>query len=95
MVKICECIMLICFGLSWPISVYKSIVSRSTKGKSPFFLIAIITGYIAGIAGKLMGGDISYTLVLYVFNLLVVSTDLILYFVNRANERKAALLDVQ
>ena len=88
MKEICELVMLICFGLSWPISVYKSIRSKSTKGKSIIFIIAIIVGYIFGIAGKLIGDDKSYVLILYCINLSVVAFDLILYFFNRHNERK-------
>ncbi len=90
MVQICECVMLICFGLSWPISVYKSITSKSTKGKSPIFLIAIIVGYIAGIAGKIVSGNINYILILYSINLAVVLTDFIIYFINLHNERHHA-----
>ena len=52
--QIFEIIMLICFGMSWPISVYKSIRSKSTKGKSVVFIIAIIIGYISGIIGKIV-----------------------------------------
>lgn len=85
--KIFECIMLICFGLSWPISVYKSIRSRSTQGKSVVFILAIIIGYISGIAGKIVNNDLSYVLILYCFNLIVVSVDLALYFVNRKREK--------
>ena len=58
MQEICELTMLICFGMSWPISVWKSYKSRSTKGKSPIFILAIIVGYIAGIVGKFVGGQI-------------------------------------
>lgn len=83
-----EFIMLICFGLSWPISVYKSFTSRSTKGKSPVFLFAIIVGYLAGITGKLVGGAVNYVLILYCLNLAVVTADLCLYFVNRRREKK-------
>ena len=86
--KIFESIMLICFGMSWPISVHKSITSRSTKGKSAVFISAIIVGYISGIIGKLTSGDISYVLVLYCINLAVVSLDLVLYFINRRYEKK-------
>ncbi|MBQ8341603.1 MAG: hypothetical protein IJY22_04395 [Clostridia bacterium] len=89
MKEICELIMLICFGLSWPISVYKSIRSGSTKGKSAVFIVAIIVGYIAGITGKIVGGQLSYVLVLYVLNLVMVSFDLILYFINRHREKAA------
>ena len=55
--KIFEFIMLACFGLSWPISVYKSFTSKSTKGKSVVFIIAIIIGYISGILGKIINND--------------------------------------
>ena len=68
MVTVFESIMLICFGLSWPISVYKSWTSKSTKGKSLIFTIAIIVGYIAGIAGKIVGGNFNYVFVLYLIN---------------------------
>lgn len=88
MQEICELLMLVCFGLSWPISVIKSIRSRSTKGKSAVFIVAIIIGYIAGIAGKIIGGQTTYVLLLYVFNLVVVSTDLTLYFINRHREKR-------
>ena len=78
-----ELIMLICFGLSWPISVYKSITSRSTQGKSLVFMIAIIIGYICGILGKITGGQINYVLALYILNLFFVVLDMSLYFINK------------
>ncbi len=86
MVEICECIMLLCFGISWPISVYKSLTSKSTRGKSVIFIAAILIGYIAGILGKIIGNNINYTLALYIFNFIVVSIDFALYFINRKRE---------
>lgn len=86
MTPIFEFIMLACFGLSWPISVYKSLTSHSTKGKSVVFICAIIIGYISGIIGKLLNGQRNYVLVLYIINLIMVSIDLILYFINRKQE---------
>ena len=86
MQEICELTMLICFGMSWPISVWKSYKSRSTKGKSPIFILAIIVGYIAGIVGKFVGGQITYVLAFYCLNLTVVSTDLVLYARNKRME---------
>ncbi len=83
-----EMIMLICFGLSWPISVYKSLTSHSTQGKSLVFMIAIIIGYISGIAGKIVGGQINYVLILYCLNLTVVSFDLMLFFANKRREKR-------
>ncbi|MBE6570474.1 MAG: hypothetical protein E7658_09710 [Ruminococcaceae bacterium] len=87
-----EFIMLLCFGLSWPISVYKSIRSRSTKGKSVIFIIAIIIGYISGIIGKIVNKQFSYVLVLYCINLIIVSIDLCLYFINTKREKAAVQL---
>ena len=81
--QIFEIIMLICFGLSWPMNVIKSYRARTTKGKSLPFLLLIITGYVFGIIGKLVGGNFKwYVLFFYVLNLLMVSTDLALYVRN-------------
>lgn len=89
MKEICELIMLICFGISWPVSVYKSIKTKSTQGKSLIFIFAIIIGYIFGIVGKIIGGQFNYVLGVYCVNLCVVSLDLILYFINKHCEHKA------
>lgn len=81
-----ESIMLICFGLSWPISVYKSLTSHSTAGKSPLFMVAILIGYLSGMTGKVIGGQFTYVLALYLLNFCVVSFDLILWIRNRRAE---------
>ena len=36
--EICEMIMIISFGVSWPLNVIKSYKARTTKGKSLAFL---------------------------------------------------------
>ena len=94
MVQILECVMLVCFGLSWPISVYKSVTTKSTQGKSVIFLFAIIIGYIAGIASKAIAGNINYVFGLYIFNLCVVSLDLVLFFINKHRENVKKRTDV-
>ena len=86
--QIFEFIMLACFGLSWPISVYKSIKSKSTQGKSVVFIVAIIIGYISGIIGKIVNDQLTYVLIIYCFNLIVVSVDLVLFFINRKREKE-------
>ncbi len=86
MTQIFEFIMLLCFGLSWPISVYKNIKTKSTKGKSLVFILAIIFGYLSGITGKILNDQINYVLIIYCFNLLVVSIDLALYIYNKRKE---------
>ena len=44
-----EAIMLICFGLSLPISLIKNVKAKSAKNMSFRFILLIIIGYIAGI----------------------------------------------
>ena len=90
MAQIFEVIMLICFGISWPISVIKSIKSRSAKGKSLVFTIAIIIGYCAGIASKIISGITNYVLWLYIFNLAVVTADLIISIINKRRDEVLA-----
>ena len=86
--QIFEFIMLVCFGLSWPLSVYKSLKAKSTQGKSVVFMLAIILGYVSGIIGKIINNQLGYVLIIYCFNLIVVSFDLFLFFINRKNEKK-------
>ena len=40
--EILEAVMVICFGISWPLSIIKSVKSKSTKGKSLIFMIFIV-----------------------------------------------------
>jgi len=87
MAEFCEFTMMVCFGLSWPVSVYKSFRSRSTGGKSLFFLLLIATGYIVGLAGKLIYNP-NYVAIVYCVNLTFVLTDICLYFRNKAYEKK-------
>ena len=93
--QIFEIIMLLCFGMSWPISVYKSIRSKSTKGKSAVFIIAIIIGYISGIIGKIVNHQLTYVVALYLINLIVVSIDLGLYFINAKREKNHQSAEVK
>ena len=86
--SIAESVMLICFGISWPVSVVKSLRSGTAAGKSIVFMLAIITGYIAGIIGKFVKGDTGYVLVLYFINLFMVAFDTVLYFKNKSRDKK-------
>ncbi len=84
--SIFEAIMLICFAAAWPFNIYKSYTTRSTKGKSVFFILVVIIGYISGIIHKILyNSDI--VLVLYILNLTMVSIDLVLYFRNLRLDR--------
>ena len=59
MAQVFEMIMLICFGLSWPFNIAKSIRSRTAKGKSIWFEVCIIVGYLCGLAGKFISGNVT------------------------------------
>ena len=83
MSQVLESIMLICFGLSWPVSVVKNIKAHTAKSMSLPFILLIITGYIAGISSKIINHNFSYVLVIYFFNLFVVSMNVVVYFINR------------
>lgn len=89
MAEIFEAIMVICFGLSWPLSVYKSYKSRTAKGKSLFFEVFIFIGYISGIVGKIITHNITYVFIFYILNIVMVSIDLCLYFRNTKIDREA------
>ena len=88
MVHILESGMLMCFGLSWPFNIAKSIRSRTAKGKSVIFEILVIIGYLFGLVGKFITGDISYVVAFYIADILMVSIDLILTLRNRRLDRE-------
>lgn len=78
-----EATMLICFGLSWPINTMKAYRARSAKNMSLPFILLIIFGYVAGISAKLLLNQVNYVLAVYILNLAVVSTNLMVYFRNK------------
>ena len=78
MAQICEVLMLILFGLSWPFNIAKSWRSRPARGKRVLFEIVIILGYLCGIAGKFLGDNVTYVVAFYVVDIAMVSTDLAL-----------------
>ncbi len=89
--SILETIMLLCFGCSWPLSLRRNIKARTAKSMSLGFIILIITGYVAGIIAKFIKMDVTpwYVFVVYFFNLIVVSANLVVYFINRNYDRQA------
>ena len=84
--SIFEIVMLLCFGAAWPFSIYKSYTSGKTGGKSVFFLIILLLGYVAGIANKLFY-RFDNVIYLYFLNMLMVSIDTALWFRNKKRER--------
>ena len=85
---LCETIMIIFFGLSWPNNVLKSLRSRTAKGKSLSFLLLIELGYIAGIIGKVISHTYNLATVFYFINFAMVLADICLYFRNARLDRE-------
>lgn len=88
MASVLETVMLVCFGLSWPINLSKAYKAGTAKGTSLPFMLLIIAGYICGIFAKLVSGQINYVLIAYVLNLLIVSLNIAVYFRNAALDKK-------
>ena len=84
---LCETIMIICFGLSWPSNVMKSIRSRTAKGKSLTFLLLVELGYVAGITGKIISHTYNLATIFYFINFAMVLADICLYFRNAKLDR--------
>lgn len=84
-----EAAMLICFGLSWPVNIAKSLRSKTAKGKSIFFEILVITGYILGVIGKIISGNINWVLAIYFLDIFMVAVDLSITFKNRKRDKIA------
>ena len=82
MSEIFEAFMVISFGISWPLSIYKSYKSRTTKGKSLLFMLFVLFGYGCGITSKLLAENLTYVFIFYVLNFVMVSIDLCLYYRN-------------
>ncbi len=89
MAELLESTMLICFGLSWPMNLTKNIKAKSAKNMSLQFILLIITGYIAGISAKIYTHRFNYVLIVYLLNLVVVSANVIVYFINSRYDRQA------
>ena len=79
--------MLVCFGISWPFNIAKSLRSRTAKGKSVAFELLIIAGYLCGLIGKFILGNLSYVVFFYIADILMVAADLVLTLRNRRLDR--------
>lgn len=98
--ELLEALTIFCFGLSWPLSIRKSFVSRTSKGKSLFFEVFILIGYACGIIRKIFqtampeatGATLSFIFFLgfffYVLNFIMIAIDIALYFRNTKLDRE-------
>lgn len=83
MAEILEAVMLLCFGLSWPMNAYKSYKARTAAGTSWQFLMLISLGYVAGIGAKFCAGSLTWVLAVYFLNLACLGVNWAVYFRNR------------
>ena len=89
-----EALMILCFGISWPISIRKSWIARTARGKSLFFEVFIWVGYIFGMTRKVLlwnqaqvaGTHLEFLFYLgwafYVLNFVEITIDMLLFFRN-------------
>ena len=89
MAQVFEMIMLICFGLSWPFNITKSVRSRTAKGKSLWFEVCIIVGSLCGLAGTFISGNVTYVAAFYILDFTMGTIDLVLTIRNKRLDRAA------
>ena len=89
MEQIFEVLMIVCFGVSWPFNIAKSWKAKTARGKSLLFEVCILVGYICGIAGKFITGNVTYVLIAYLINVVMVTVDILLTLRNMALDKLA------
>ena len=72
MAEALEAIMLICFGLSWPMNAYKNFKARTAAGTS----------------WKFVSGTINWVLAVYFLNVVCIAANWVVYFRNCAIDRE-------
>jgi hypothetical protein len=79
-----EALMLLCFGLAWPINTVGMIRRKRPEGKGLTFTIIIWSGYLAGASAKLLlafhaGNTLPPVFWLYVLNAITVGVNAAMY----------------
>lgn len=103
LIDLLEALTIFCFGLSWPISIRKSWVSRTAKGKSVLFEVILLIGYGIGIARKIiqlncMGASgflFGLSFAFYIINSVAISIDIALYFRNKKLDEAAECAEAE
>lgn len=80
--SIFEAFMLVCFGVAWPLSIWRSFRSRRNDGKSVWFLLVVFVGYVSGTIHKFMY-NLDGVVILYMANGVMVAIDSALYLRNK------------
>ena len=91
-----EGIMLICFGVSWPPAIIKTLRVKNPQGKSFIFLSLVLIGYLCGICGKISALHseclTNWVFRLYILDFSMVATDYVLsaYYTIKRKKQKMA-----
>jgi hypothetical protein len=97
MAELFESLMVISFGVSWPMNIFRAYKGRTAKGTSVFFLYCIEFGYISGIIMKLLTGDMQaffsgdlskYGCFFYILNALMVFIAILIYIRNKGLDKR-------
>ncbi len=75
-----EFAMLFAFGFSWPFAIWKTYRAKRVEGKSPYFMMIVIVGYLCGILAHVVEGTKLWLCFVYLLDMALVSTDLSLYY---------------
>ncbi len=97
--SVMETMMVICFGISWPLNIVKAWKSRTAKGTSILFYFFIWIGYIFAMTGKIAMITANspmpwydtvewYVMFFYVLNILMVSAGIIIYLRNKIFDKR-------
>lgn len=86
--SIYEAGMLLCFGASWPFSVYKTWKTKTARGKSLIFLWLVLIGYGCGVAHKLLFSK-DLVIIFYLMNGALVLIDLTLCTIYTRREKRS------
>lgn len=92
MANLLEVLMVVCFGVSWPINILKAWRARTAKGSSLPFYCLILVGYLFGIGSKfvLRAGGVAtpaYIWFFYILNAAMVTLGILVYFRNARLDR--------
>ena len=100
MANFLEVMMVILFGVSWPLNIVKAWKTRTARGMSVLFYYFIWAGYLFGIASKIVKlsqgvPTPGYVWFFYILNTLIVSVGIVIYYRNAALDKSAAEAEVE
>ncbi len=77
--ELLEAVMLLCFGLAWPLGALRMFRSRRPEGRGLMFTLIILAGYACGVLSKLLAAEADGALApvfwLYLLNALSVAAN--------------------